>query len=590
MSVQSITDHGAISGGPNCAPAFQKAIQAAGAGGTVHIPAGTWVIESTVTTGAVNLAGEGWRSCICPRVGAANDAVVVNPAPQIGEGISLLQWSGFSILNARVSGAPCCRRGLVIDTVTRSAFTDVHVLVAAAEYGVYLRTGWCNTFNFICSGNMANAYILAGLSSGLPALGHVHGAAGTAVGGLNANVFNCICEGLPQPLLYLEDQSAGLVAQGNNWITGTYEGTNPDGGAPAALGIYAEGCMGLSIHDVHIEQTKGVELVNCRLPTVMNTLTNNVVLDGTTDAWIDQVHLGQITIEATCSHTRLGTLLVEGAGTSPESAAVIDRSSTTVSIGSMDDVNFAGKVRHTARALSNGDNLVQNGNFSRWLKGAPEGWTSSPGTVVRTGAGCLDPRTHLGRNAARFTATTSTPQFRYALPLIPGQWFTVSLYVYLPSGQALTQLQLGMVQGGTTQASGVFNQVTDGWTRLQAAFFSASATDSPVVGVQGNGTGQFYIADAQAAVGAVAPSNTFVPPANVTPVLYLDGHSVRYGDAAPTTGTWMQADVVYNRTPAPGEYVGWVCVAGGTPGTWVRFGRIGSLWHWFWKRLWTFSQ
>ena len=44
----------------------------------------------------------------------------------------------------------------------------------------------------------------------------------------------------------------------------------------------------------------------------------------------------------------------------------------------------------------------------------------------------------------------------------------------------------------------------------------------------------------------------------------------------PTTGDWMQGDVVRNSTPteqgsAGSRYVitGWVCVASGTPGTWV---------------------
>jgi hypothetical protein len=44
----------------------------------------------------------------------------------------------------------------------------------------------------------------------------------------------------------------------------------------------------------------------------------------------------------------------------------------------------------------------------------------------------------------------------------------------------------------------------------------------------------------------------------------------------PTTGDWMQGDEVRNSTPtelgsAGSRYVitGWVCVASGTPGTWV---------------------
>lgn len=47
--------------------------------------------------------------------------------------------------------------------------------------------------------------------------------------------------------------------------------------------------------------------------------------------------------------------------------------------------------------------------------------------------------------------------------------------------------------------------------------------------------------------------------------------------AAPTTGTWAQGDFVRNSTPteqgsAASKYVvfGFVCVSGGTPGTWVQ--------------------
>lgn len=47
--------------------------------------------------------------------------------------------------------------------------------------------------------------------------------------------------------------------------------------------------------------------------------------------------------------------------------------------------------------------------------------------------------------------------------------------------------------------------------------------------------------------------------------------------AAPTTGTWALGDLVYNTSPseqgtAGGKYVirGWICVAAGTPGTWVQ--------------------
>lgn len=47
--------------------------------------------------------------------------------------------------------------------------------------------------------------------------------------------------------------------------------------------------------------------------------------------------------------------------------------------------------------------------------------------------------------------------------------------------------------------------------------------------------------------------------------------------AAPTTGAWQQGDEVTNSAPtelgtSPNKYVirGWMCVASGTPGTWVQ--------------------
>ena len=44
--------------------------------------------------------------------------------------------------------------------------------------------------------------------------------------------------------------------------------------------------------------------------------------------------------------------------------------------------------------------------------------------------------------------------------------------------------------------------------------------------------------------------------------------------AAPAAGTWVQGDIVFNTAPTAGGFIGWVCVTGGTPGTWKTFGAI----------------
>lgn len=49
-----------------------------------------------------------------------------------------------------------------------------------------------------------------------------------------------------------------------------------------------------------------------------------------------------------------------------------------------------------------------------------------------------------------------------------------------------------------------------------------------------------------------------------------------YGEAAPTTGTWVRGDIVYDITPSASGFIGWVCVAPGTPGTWKTFGAISA--------------
>lgn len=46
------------------------------------------------------------------------------------------------------------------------------------------------------------------------------------------------------------------------------------------------------------------------------------------------------------------------------------------------------------------------------------------------------------------------------------------------------------------------------------------------------------------------------------------------GSAAPVAGPWLRGDIVWNNDPAAAEYVGWICVSAGSPGTWKGFGAI----------------
>lgn len=45
--------------------------------------------------------------------------------------------------------------------------------------------------------------------------------------------------------------------------------------------------------------------------------------------------------------------------------------------------------------------------------------------------------------------------------------------------------------------------------------------------------------------------------------------SAQSGTSAPTSGSYEQFDIVENEMPAVGQPLFWICVATGTPGTWV---------------------
>jgi len=46
------------------------------------------------------------------------------------------------------------------------------------------------------------------------------------------------------------------------------------------------------------------------------------------------------------------------------------------------------------------------------------------------------------------------------------------------------------------------------------------------------------------------------------------------GSEAPSSGAFNEGDILWNNSPQPGRFVGWVCTRAGNPGLWSGFGRI----------------
>ncbi len=46
------------------------------------------------------------------------------------------------------------------------------------------------------------------------------------------------------------------------------------------------------------------------------------------------------------------------------------------------------------------------------------------------------------------------------------------------------------------------------------------------------------------------------------------------GSEAPTSGAFNEGDILWNNSPQPGRFIGWVCTRAGNPGLWSGFGRV----------------
>ncbi len=56
----------------------------------------------------------------------------------------------------------------------------------------------------------------------------------------------------------------------------------------------------------------------------------------------------------------------------------------------------------------------------------------------------------------------------------------------------------------------------------------------------------------------------------------FDRKKFEVGIGIPTGGRYNKGDIVWNNDPKPSDYIGWVCIVEGTPGSWLPFGIISS--------------
>ena len=87
----------------------------------------------------------------------------------------------------------------------------------------------------------------------------------------------------------------------------------------------------------------------------------------------------------------------------------------------------------------------------------------------------------------------------------------------------------------------------------------------------GNGKTQITIkANGNVGIGVKQPTQALEVDGNIK----YKGKTITAGASQPKQGNWQKGDICYNDDANVGDYAGWICVRGGNPGTWSKFGLI----------------
>jgi hypothetical protein len=131
-----------------------------------------------------------------------------------------------------------------------------------------------------------------------------------------------------------------------------------------------------------------------------------------------------------------------------------------------------------------------------------------------------------------------------------------------------------IISGNTVEglAGTVFAAIEVGWTYSAGQNWgtkpdSITITNNTVTVPTGSKT---IFSDPRVTTSCIVRDNT----------IYVNGSAthapvyITYGTAAPVAGSWAVGNIVYNSAPSAAEYVGWICITAGSPGTWKGFGLI----------------
>lgn len=141
---------------------------------------------------------------------------------------------------------------------------------------------------------------------------------------------------------------------------------------------------------------------------------------------------------------------------------------------------------------------------------------------------------------------------------------------------------IGLEGGESFQASGITVQASAVNAILRDNIVNAvSGTSGYVLGsstaygcvglFQGNSTVSANVPTAVSGL-AIIPTNLSINPQSSVSRTSVAAKASLTSNITPTAGTWFTGEVIFYADPVASDFVGTVCVNGGSPGTWKRFG------------------
>lgn len=566
--------------------AFQAAIDAAEASnghGMVFIPEGVYNFSSALTCSSkVSMMGVGLASVLVPDLNATTDFITIGSTT---DAKGQILWCNFSILNDTTD---CCQYAMKVIYVNQSRFLNITIMCGAAEYGFWAYNCLGNWYDL----NMAIA------STDYDYDSHPdNGMKITAGHYTQSNItrLKLNAAGIKGYSLYWNEDEDDVNDNGGTTsiVEGLCEAQAAGESDPPM--VYLEGLNRVKFENFHTENPRGKNLqaVNCRYLTFDNCrllADEETDFDNCDNVSFTQCSLRNITTDANCDH------FIFGAG-----CRQTDKQNNFK--GSLDDKHHTWEhgwtfltgddYRSYMSWQDDQDNLFYNSNFERWTSTQPDGWDKDAAiTWTKCGTGQADSNNHFTDYCAQIKSTTSGTDVEFTIPnanlvyeQLKGSYASFSMWFYVSSDDDVNTTSLTVTRSHTdsnhdgSDVLYVKDTQRDKWTYKQIGFECFSDLTSIAVTVSyrhdGTNTGM-YIAEPCLRKNTTGPSGYVAANNEFDDYVVLSGNKIQFGSAAPTSGTYIQGDIVFNTGAAASGKVGWVCVTAGAPGTWKTFGVISN--------------